>query len=67
MFFKFIGEKILTIFINISFISKVHFLRKTKLESEEICAELVHSFLLPEILKIEARKKSLLFFLFFFE
>jgi len=31
--------------------------KKTKLESEEICAELVHSFLLPEILKIEARKK----------
>jgi len=30
---------------------------KTKLESEEIVAEMVHSFLLPEIMKKEARKK----------
>merc|ERR1719427_798803 len=32
---------------------------KTKLESEEIVAEMVHSFLLPEIMKKQARKKSI--------
>lgn len=31
--------------------------KKTKLESEEMVSEMVHSFLLPEVLKIEARKK----------
>jgi len=31
--------------------------KKTKVESEEIVSDLVHSFLLPEILKVEARKK----------